>query len=88
MRVPAAMTVPAAMPDAKTGTLTISQAEENVVLSMDLDAGTATEAKLLHSRNALSPMVCNASGKATEAKLRHPHGMPQLNSNLGYRYIA
>jgi hypothetical protein len=72
MRVPAAMTVPAAMPDAKTGTLTISQAEGNVTLPVDVNAGTATEAKLLHPRNAYCPMVCNASGKATEAKLLHP----------------
>jgi len=32
----------------------------------------ATDAKLLHSENAHAPMVCNASGKATEAKLEHP----------------
>jgi hypothetical protein len=38
---------------------------------MDADAGMVTEAKLLHPENALSPMVCNAFGKVTEAKLLH-----------------
>ena len=45
--------------------------EGNTVLPTDIDAGTATEAKLLHLENANNPMVCNASGKATEAKLLH-----------------
>jgi hypothetical protein len=52
----------------------ISQLGGNVVIvfSMDVDAGMAAEAKLQHSENARSPMVCNAPGKATEAKLLHP----------------
>ena len=44
---------------------------------MDADAGMVTEAKLLHPENALSPMVCNAPGKATEAKLLHSQSTGQ-----------
>ena len=44
----------------------------NVVLSEDVDADIATEAKQLHPSNACIPMVCNAPGKATKAKLLHP----------------